>query len=211
MTRIRRIAAALAFVLACVLPPLGAAQAATSATANLVALDKSLKSGWIDARIEFYPAPDAKGNIGQPQVFPAQLLFARPGQFRLVLRTGAKNEYRAAASGGVVSWIDYGTGMGGQSKYQDLMDPFTRSMLDITGAITRFTPAKEQALDPKGPLRGAAMRTRVYGSSVVASHAWFANDQPTGFDFTLSDQRRVVVSVLAFKPNVATKPGDFRL
>ncbi len=149
MIRIRRIAA----VLAIALLPLGAAQAATSATANLVSLDKSIKTGWIDARIEFYPAPDAKGKIGAPQVFPAQLLFSRPGQFRLVMRTGAKNEYRAAATGGVVSWIDYGTGIGGQAKYQDLMDPFTRSMLDITGAITRFTPAKEQTLDPKGALR----------------------------------------------------------
>ena len=207
MIRIRRIAA----VLAIALLPLGAAQAATSATANLVSLDKSTKTGWIDARIEFYPAPDAKGKIGSPQVFPAQLLFSRPGQFRLVMRTGAKNEYRAAATGGVVSWIDYGTGIGGQAKYQDLMDPFTRSMLDITGAITRFTPAKEQTLDPKGALRGAAMSTRVYGSSIVASHAWFANDRPTGFDFTLSDKRRVVVSVLTWKPNVTVKPGDFSL
>lgn len=207
MIRIHRIAA----VLMLALLPLGAAQAANSATANLIALDKSLKTGWLDARIEFYPAPDAKGNLGAPQVFPAQLLFARPGQFRLVLRTGAKNEYRAAATGGVVSWMDYGTGIGGQAKYQNIMDPFTRSMLDITGAITRFAPAKEQTLDAKGVLRGAAMNTRVYGSSIVASHAWFANDLPTGFDFILSDNRRVVVSILAYKPNVATKPGDFTL
>jgi len=207
MTRIRHIAAVLAFVLL----PLGATQAANSATADLVALDKSVKTGWIDARIEFYPAPDAKGKIGSPQVFPAQLLFSRPGQFRLVMRTGAKNEYRAAATGGVVSWIDYGTGIGGQAKYQNIMDPFTRSMLDITGAITRFSPAKEQTLDPKGAIRGAAMTTRMYGSSIVASHAWFANDLPTGFDFTLSDKRRVVVSVLTWKPNVTVKPGDFSL
>lgn len=207
MNRFHRIAA----VLALVLLPLGAAQAANSATANLVALDKSLKTGWIDARIEFWPAPDAKGNLGTPQVFPAQLLFARPGQFRLVLRTGAKNEYRAAATGGVVSWMDYGTGIGGQAKYANIMDPFTRSMLDITGAITRFSPAKEQTLDPKGVLRAASMNTRVYGSSIVASHAWFGNDQPIGFDFTLSDNRRVVVSILSYKPNIPTKPTDFTL
>lgn len=193
------------------LAPLGAASAVNTATADLTALDKSTTSGWLEARIEFYPPPDAKNNAGTPKIIPAQLLFARPNQFRLVLRPGAKDEYRAAASGGVVSWLDMGTGMGGQSKYDTLVDPFTRAMLGVAGAITRHAPAQDIPVNPNSPLRGAKSTTRTYGASVVSSKTWFYNDKPIGFEFTLSDHSRVFVSVLSFKPNVATKPGDFSL
>lgn len=208
MQRIHRILAATALAL---LAPLHDAHALNTATADLTALDKSLASGWLDARIEFYAPPDAKGNAGTPKVYPAQLLFARPGQFKLVLRAGAKDEYRAACSNGLVSWIDMATGFASKDTYDNIVDPFTRSMLDVAGAISRFAPAKEIAVNPQTPLRGAKLTTRTYGSSVVSSKAWFNNDHLTGFEFLLSDNSRVFVSVLSFKQNVATKASDFTL
>lgn len=208
MNRIRRFVVVTAVAL---LAPLGAASAVNTATADLIALDKSIATGWLEARVEFYPPPDAKNNAGTPKIVPAQLLFARPNQFRLVLRPGAKDEYRAAASGGVVRWLDMATGIGGQAKYDTLVDPFARAMLGVAGAIARQAPAKEIAVNPNAPLRGTKATTRTYGSSVISSKAWFYNDQPVGFEFVLSDNSRVFVSVLTFKPNVATKPGDFSL
>ena len=211
MIRFRRfmVVAAAAFV--ATLAPLSSTYALNTASSDLVALDKSLVSGWLDARVEFYAPPDAKGNAGTPKVYPAQLLFARPGQFRLVLRAGAKDEYRAAASGGFVSWIDMSTGIGGKDSVDKVVDPFTRAMLGVAGAITRFAPAKEIAVNPQYPLRAAKLTTNVYGSNVISSKAWFYNDQLTGFEFLLSDNSRVFVSVLTLKQNVATKPTDFTL
>lgn len=190
-------------------PP--AASAVNPATTDLIALDKTTKTGLLDARVEFYPPPDPKGNAGTPKVFPAQLLFSRTNQFKLVMRAGAKDEYRAAANNGIVSWIDMGTGIGGQSKFETIMDPFTGAMLGVVGAITRFASVKELAVAPNSPVRGATLKTKTYGSSVIASKAWFSNDKLVGFEFLLSDNSRVFVSVLSFKPNVVVKPGDFTL
>ncbi|TXH67475.1 MAG: hypothetical protein E6Q88_10540 [Lysobacteraceae bacterium] len=208
MIRFRHVLAIASLAL---LAPFGPAQAVNTATANLIALDKNTSTGWLDARVELYAPPDAKGNLGAPKVYPAQLLFARPGQFRLVLRTGAKNEYRAASNGSVVTWMDYGTGIGGQQKYADVVDPFTQAMLGVAGAITRFTAAKEIAMSANSPLRGARLATKVYGSSVVSSKAWFSNDKLIGFEFLFADNSRVFVSVLSMKQNVPTKPSDFVL
>ncbi|MFZ5635935.1 MAG: hypothetical protein ACOY82_05045 [Pseudomonadota bacterium] len=208
MHRIRRFVAVAAIAL---LAPLGTASAVNTATADLIAVDKSVTTGWLEARVEFYPPPDAKNNAGTPKIIPAQLLFARPNQFRLAMYPGAKNEYRAAASGGVASWRDMGTGIGGQGKYDSIVDPFTRAMLGVAGAISRYAPSKEVAVDPNTPLRGTKSTVRSYGSSVISSKSWFYNDQPVGFEFLLSDNSRVFVSVLTFKPNVPTKPGDFAL
>lgn len=211
MIRIRHSMVAATVALLTLLAAHAPAHALNTATNDLLALDKSLASGWLEARVEFYAPPDAKGNAGVPQVYPAKLLFARPGQFRLVLRPGAKDEYRAAASGGMVSWIDMATGIGSKDSYDKVVDPFARAMLGVAGAIARFSPAKEIAVNPQYPLRGAKLTTKVYGSSVVSSKAWFYNDQLSGFEFLLSDNSRVFVSVLTFTPNVATKPGDFAL
>lgn len=208
MIRIRPLATA-ALVL---LLPLGAAQAINTATADLVALDKNTTTGYMDARIALYPAPDTKGNAGTPSVYPAQLLFSRDGRFRLVLRPGANNEYRLAASGdGLVSWIDMGTGNASKGGYATLVDPFVRTMLGTIGSITRFAPMKELPMGSNTVTRGATLQTKVYGSGIVSGRAWFGNDKPTGFEFILSDNRRVVVSVLSFKQNVTVKPADFAL
>lgn len=208
MIRIRSLAIAGALAL---LAPSGSVLALNSATANIIALDKSTTTGLLDARIEFYAPPDAKGNAGTPKVFPAKLLFARPGQFKLVLRAGAKDEYRAVASGGSVSWLDMGTGTAGQGKYETVVDPFTRALLGVAGAISKFAPAKELPMNPNSPMRGAKLTSNVYGTSVITTRTWFYNDKLSGFEFTLSDNSRVFVSILSFKPNVTTKPGDFTL
>lgn len=208
MIRIRHLAtAALALLL-----PLGAAQAINTASADLVALDKTTTTGYLEARIALYPAPDAKGNAGTPSVYPAQLLFSRDGRFRLVLRPGANNEYRLAANGdGMVSWIDMGTGNASKGAYATLVDPFVRTMLGTIGSITRFAPMKELPMGSNSITRGASLQTNVYGSGIVSGRAWFGNDKPTGFEFVLSDNRRIFVSVLSFKQNVTVKPGDFSL
>lgn len=208
MHRIHRFVVVAAVAL---LAPLGVASAVNTATTDLIALDKATTTGWLEARVEFYPPPDAKNNAGTPKIIPAQLLFARPNQFRLVMYPGAKNEYRAAASDGVVSWWNLATGTGGQGKYDTIVDPFTRAMLGVAGAIAHYAPAKELPVNPNTPLRGAKSTIRTYGSSVVSSKTWFYNDKPVGFEFVLSDNSRVFVSVLTFKQNVATKPGDFAL
>lgn len=208
MIRIRHLAiAALAVLL-----PLAAAQAINTASADLVALDKTTTTGYLEARIALYPAPDTKGNAGTPGVYPAQLLFSRDGRFRLVLRPGASNEYRLAAGGdGLVSWIDMGTGNASKGRYATLVDPFVRTMLGTVGAITRFAPMKELPMGSNPVTRGATLQTNVYGSGIVSGRAWFGNDRPTGFEFVLSDNRRVFVSVLSFKQNVTVKAADFAL
>lgn len=195
----------------CVLVAPTRVEAVNTATADLIALDKATATGYLDARVSLYAPPNTKGQYAAPTVYPAQLLFARPGQFRFVLRPGAKNEYRAAASGGVVSWIDLGTGLSGQGKTVDVVDPAAQALLGTVGGLLQFAPAKEVAVSTKNPVRGVNLAPRSFGTSVIAATAWFGNDQPVGFEFVFSDRSRVFISVLSFKQNVPTKPGDFTL
>jgi hypothetical protein len=51
-----------------------------------------------------------------------------------------------------------------------------------------------------------------WGSTVERGLAWFSSDgQPIGFEFQMEDRSKVFVSVLTFKQNVQTSPGDFQL
>jgi hypothetical protein len=187
------------------------AQAASSAVDRLVYLDKTTASGTLDVRVELYDPPNSKGQYGTPKTYPAKLLFARPDQFRLTLRPGAKDEFRAVGSAGIVNWIDYATGFSGKDKAENLVDPVAIALLGSVGELMRFAPAKELPVGTKSTMRGARLSPKNYGTSVESAVAWFSNDQPIGFEFVLSDKRRVFASVLVFKQNVPTKPGDFQL
>ncbi len=187
------------------------AQAASSAVDRLVYLDKTTSSGSLDVRVDLYDSPNSKGQYGAPKIYPAKLLFARPDQFRLTLRPGANDEFRAVGSAGLVSWIDYATGFSGKDKAADVVDPVAIALLGSVGELMRFAPAKELPVGPKSTVRGAKLTPKNYGTSVESATAWFSNDQPIGFEFVLTDKRRVFISVLVFKQNVPTKPSDFQL
>jgi hypothetical protein len=187
------------------------AQASSSAVDRLTYLDKTTASAALDVRVELYDPPNSKGQYGAPKIYPATLLFARPDQFRLTLRPGAKDEFRAVGNAGLVNWIDYATGFSGKDKASNVVDPVAIALLGSVAELTRFAPAKELPVGPKSAVRGARLTPKNYGTSVESATAWFSNDQPIGFEFVLTDRRRVFISVLVFKQNVPTKPGDFQL
>ncbi len=203
------IALSLTIAAACIATP--SALAASSAVDRLVYLDKTTASGALDVRVDLYDPPNSKGQYGAPKTYPATLLFARPDQFRLALRPGAKDEFRAVGNAGIVNWIDYATGFSGKDKAENVIDPVAIALLGSVSELTRFAPAKELPVGPKSKIRGARLTPKSYGTSVESAIAWFSNDQPIGFEFVLSDKRRVFVSVLVFKQNAPTKPSDFQL
>ena len=195
----------------CVLAAPICADAANTASDNLYILDKTTATGLLSAQVSLYAPPNTKGQYAAPKVYPVQLLFARPDQFKFALNPGSKSEYRAAASGGVVSWIDLGTGISGQGKTVDLVDPVAIALLGSVGQLSQYAPPKEIAVNSKSLVRGAKLIPRNYGTSIASANAWFANDLPVGFEFIFVDKSRVFISVLQYKPNVATKPTDFKL
>ncbi len=187
------------------------AQAATTAVDQLIYYDKYTASGLLEVKVDLYDPPNSKGQYGAAKTYPAQLLFARPDQFKLVLRPGAKDEFRAVGSTGTVNWVDYATGFYGKEKAEDVTDPVALALLGSAGELLRFAPAKELPVSKQSVMRGATLSPKSYGSNIRSATAWFNNDQPIGFEFLLNDKRRVFISILSFKQNVSTKPGDFQL
>lgn len=193
---------------------LGAALSAhaASATAQLKYLDGTTYSGALDVYVDLYAAPDKNGNLGAPQRYRAQLLFERPDRFRLVLRPGEKNEFRAVSEGGIVRWLDLYTGFSGKEEASDVTDPMALALLGTAGELLRFSASKDLVLSKNSKISGAHITPNTWGSGVTSGLAWFSSDgQPIGFEFVLHDQTRVFVSVLGFKQNVKTSPGDFQL
>lgn len=185
---------------------------AASASQRLVALDKTTYSGHLDIHVDLYEAPKTPGKYGAPKRYPAQLLFERPDRFRLVLRPGANDEYRAVAQAGVVDWIDMGTGLSGKNETAKVTDPLALALLGSAGELLRFAGAKDLPMPQGSKLSGARLRPGTWGSGVESGSAWFGSDgQPSGFEFVMLDGSKVFFSVLRFKQNVQTKPGDFIL
>ncbi len=185
---------------------------AASATSQLQYFDKTTYSGSLDVQVDLYAPPDKNGKIGAPQRYPAQLLFARPDRFRLVLRPGAKDEFRAVAEAGVVRWLDLATGFSGKDAADKVTDPLALALLGSAGELLRFSSSKDLVLSKGSKISGARITPNTWGSGVEKGLAWFSSDgQPIGFEFVLADQTRVFVSVLSFKQNVKTSPGDFQL
>ncbi len=185
---------------------------AQSATSRLYTFDKTTYSGLLDTYVDLYAPPDKNGKVGAPKRYPATLLFERPDRFRLVLRPGAKDEFRAVAQAGVVNWLDLATGISGKDAADKITDPLAIALLGSAGELLRFTTSKDLVLSKGSKISGARFTPKTWGSGVTSGLAWFSSDgQPIGFEFVLHDQTRVFVSVLGFKQNVKTNPGDFQL
>lgn len=185
---------------------------ASSASQRLIALDNATYSGYLDVYVDLYEAPKASGKLSAPKRYPAQLLFERPDRFRLVLRPGAHDEYRAVAQAGVVRWIDKRTGISGKDETAKITDPLAVALLDSVGELLRFGALKDLSVPKGSKLGGARLSPKTWGSSVRSGTAWFAADgRPSGFQFLMGDGTQVFFSVLKFQQNVQTKPGDFVL
>ena len=193
---------------------LGAALSAHagSATDQLSYLDKTTYSGALDVYVDLYAAPDKNGKLGAPKRYPATLLFERPDRFRMVLRPGAKDEFRAVAEAGVVRWLDLYTGFSGKDDADKVTDPIALALLGSAGELLRFAASKDLVLSKGSKISGAVLTPNTWGSTVERGLAWFSSDgQPIGFEFQMEDRSKVFVSVLTFKQNVPTKPSDFEL
>lgn len=200
-----------ALALGALLAPSSAAHA-QSATDYLYALDKSTWSGALDVHIDLYPAPDKSGKVGQPQRYPAKLLFQRPDRFRMVLHPGAKNEYRAVAEAGIVRWLDMATGLSGKDKTEALVDPVVVGLLGTAGELARYGGAKDLPLPKGSKLLGATLAPKGWGSSVTQGQVWLSTDgKPAGYEFRLADGRRVFIAVLAFQHNPQLPPDTWKL
>lgn len=203
------IAAALAFGL--VLAPF-TASFAQSATGYLQTLDKTTVSGSLDVLVDLYPAPDKYGKVGQPQRYPAKLLFQRPDRFRMVLYPGQKNEYRAVAEAGIVRWLDLSTGFSGKDKIDALVDPLAVALLGTAGELARFSGAKDLPLAKGSKLLGATLTPKGWGSSVTQALVWLSTDgKPVGYEFRLADGRKLFVAVLTFQHNPQLPPSTWKL
>lgn len=185
------------------------AQAAQSASDRLKFYDGTTGTAFLDGNVQLYAAP-VNGKYGTPQTYRAQLLFARPDRFRLVLRPGAK-EYRAVGSAGNVQWRDGATGLSGQGKTADLIDPAAYDLLRTVGELSRYQRVQELPMSPNSALRGAVLRPISHGSRVLRAVAWFRNDQPHLFEIHFHDGRKLYFAVSVFQQNVTVKPGDFVL
>lgn len=187
---------------------------AASATQQLQVLDKTTASGQLDVVVALYDPPGKDGKYAAPKRYPAQVLFERPDRFRLVLRPGTQTEYRAVASAGIVRWLDLATGFSGKAEAGKVTDPLALALalLGSAGELLRFSSAKDLVLSKDSKISGARLQPNTWGTGVESGTAWLSSDgMPIGFEFLLTDSSRVFVSVLLFKQNVQTKPGDFEL
>ena len=185
---------------------------AASATAQLQYLDKTTYSGYLDVSVDLYDPPGKDGKYAAPKHYPAQLLFERPDRFRLVLRPGAKNEYRAVAMGGIVQWLDLATGFSGKAAASKITDPLALALLGSAGELLRFTASKDLVLGKNSRISGARLEPNTWGTGVASGTVWLSSDgKPFGFEFLLADRAKVLISVLRFNQNVKTSPGDFQL
>ncbi len=201
---------ALAFVLGptAVLPA-----SAQSGVQRLQDFDKTTHSGRIEAVVERYAPPDKSGKYGAPQRYPAQLLFERPDRFRMVVRPGQKNEYRAVAENGIVRWLDVATGFSGKAQIGTLVDPLAIALLDSAGELLRFTGARDLPQPKTSKIFGARLDPSGWGSAVETGVVWFSSSDgmPIGFQFRTSDGGKIHIAVLRFDQNVKTTPEDFQL
>ncbi len=197
-------------LLACVCAPV---MAVVPASEQLVQLDKQLLSGHAVLLIRQYPPAAGKPSRHKAaKVSAATLLFERPDRFKLVMHPGQKNERRIVAEAGKVRWLKVSSGKTGSAQAAKVIDPLVLILLGTAGELPRYAALKELYLGkPPHSVASTTVLPRAYGTSVVQALAWFNVGGITGLDFTLADGSRVFVSVLYFKGNVQTKPGDFEL
>jgi hypothetical protein len=185
---------------------------AASAKQQLDLLDKTTYSGDLQLSVTLHAPPPKGGKAPQPQRYPARLLFERPDRFRLELRPGAGDEYRAVASAGTVRWLDLATGLSGNDKIERLADPLAIALLGAAGDLLRSASATDLPVSAKAKLSGARLQPKTWGSHVRSGYAWFDSaNNLVGLEFVLGDDPRVHLAVLQLKRNVQTTPGDFEL
>jgi hypothetical protein len=186
--------------------------ASGSSSQALITLDKTTYSGYLELQVDRYDPPGKDGKPVIPERDRAQVLFERPDRFRLALRPGEWNEFRATGEAGIVRWLDLATGLSGKREAEDVTDPLALWLLGTAGDLLRFTRAED--LPPGGMkdgLRGVRLNPETYGSTVTQATAWFDKETPVGMEFRLYDGSSVFVSILRLDRNVQTSPGDFQL
>ncbi|GAA4796084.1 hypothetical protein [Lysobacter hankyongensis] len=213
-SRVRSVPQRLALSLCLALTTALAAPLFASPTAKqtLLDIDKTTYSGQLELHVDRYDPPGKDGKPAVPERYRAQVLFERPDRFRLVLRPGEWNEFRAVGEAGIVRWLHPATGISGKQAAEDVTDPLALWLLGTAGDLLRFTGATD--LPPggmKGGLRGVRLDPETYGTTVVQATAWFDKETPVGMEFRLQDGSSVFVSILRFDRNVQTSPGDFQL
>ena len=184
---------------------------AQSAASTLSTLDKTTYSGRLDVVVSLYAPTGKPGIDGKPQQYPAQIVFERPDRYRLALRPGAKDEFRAVAEAGIVRWIDYATGFSGKDATAALTDPIALALLGSAGELTRYYGLKEQPVGKESDQFGVRLIPNS-PTNVQTGYAWLSRDgRPTGFDFRLTDGTRVFVAVMRYEQNAKTSAADFQL
>lgn len=192
--------------------PLAATAATTSASEQLLLIDKTTGSGALSVVVTTYGAASPKtGKRDGGKRVPATLLFERPDRFKLVLDPGGKNERRIVGDGDTARWLDLATGLQGKGAASDVVDPTVLALLGTVAELGTWAPAKDIVLAKGSPVSGARLAPASFGAQAVSVNAWMHAGQPAGFALELADGGRVFVAVLAFKANVALKPSDFEL
>lgn len=185
---------------------------AGTATDHLQTFDQTTYSGAFDAVVDLYNAPNTNGKIDPPTRYRAHVLFERPDRFRLVLRPGENNEFRAVSEAGIVRWRDLSTGLSGKQDIQNIVDPLAIALLGSAGELLKRTQVDELPLPKGSDVKGASFTPVAGPGEFIRGFAWFSPDgRPIAFEFVKQDEARVFVTVSSFAQNVATKPSDFQL
>jgi len=189
--------------------------AADDDSTRLISLDGSLASGYVVfevTRVE--PATQGKATEVTLETFRGHLLVARPGQFKLVLRPGEKNEQRIVGDQGKVRWLDVATGVQGSGLASDYLDVSVVALLDANDALKRLFTLKNAGVinaKDKTPVGIVKLDPRAYGTRIVAAKAFMLEDKVAALQFVRDDDIRVFIAILRFDANVDIKPGDFEL
>lgn len=186
--------------------------ASPTARQTLLDIDKTTYSGHLELHVDRYDPPGKDGKPVVPERYRAQVLFERPDRFRLVLRPGEWNEFRAVGEAGIVRWLDLATGISGKQAAEDVTDPLALWLLGTAGELLRFTRTTDlPSGGMKGGLHAAQLDPDTFGSGIVQATAWFDKETPVGMEFRFHDGSSVFASILRFDRNVQTSPGDFQL
>lgn len=179
------------------------AAGAQSASERLAYYDKTSTSGALNVVVDLYAAPDKTGKYGTPTRYPAQVLFQRPNRFRIALRPGQGNEYRAVADGGIVLWLDMATGAQGKATMAEVVDPLAIALLSAGGELSRQSTSKDLPPTKASKVAGTRLQPRIWGTPIVHGEAWFstADGRPAGFEFVFADGRKVFIAVSTYQLN----------
>jgi len=204
-----RAAAVLATTLACAFAP---STYAGSAGDALALLDKTTLNGRIDAVVDVYAPPEKNGQSGKHERYPAQVAFERPDRFRISIRPGQKNEYRAVAEAGIVRWLDFATGWSGKAEVDRVTDPLALALLGTAGELQQHAEIKDLPQAKGSTLVGARLSPRVLIGELSDGLVWIGDDgQPIGFEFRFADGGKVFVSVLRLERNIPLSKDEFAL